>query len=176
MSRDFTPKEMLLAEKMMVQNNGPSITDIFQLSIVSGEKKKSFYTAEEIEHRMEFPLFGKLIHHFEALYQELYKYPNGLDMLHDYEQKLTSYIETNTGDLQSPLIQWYKGKLDKNFYYAERNEELFVEHLLNAAKDKHALENQRSGLDRMIEKIENDKKSSQTVSNVNKQKDPEILY
>lgn len=131
MSRDFTPKQSLEAEKY----TGVSLWDIMEGSTFTVDgKSKPFYTAEQIMVRKNYPLLGKLVNKFEELYARLSEVKGGLDILQEKDAQLAQFIETGKGDADSYLIKWFEGRLDAWFYYSEWNEKLFCDGLIQEAR------------------------------------------
>ena len=133
MSRDFTPREVLIMEK----HTKISVFDFMSTTVIQyNGKEEPLYTSEAIALRKQFPLFGKLINRFELLYNPLSEVNGGIEFLKEKEKELKVYIEAEKGDLKSYLVRWFDGELDPNFYYSERNEELFVEKVIEEAKKR----------------------------------------
>lgn len=127
MSRDFTPRELLASEAVF--------GDLFEvqrnLIITIDGKEFPYYGKEELAHREQFPILGKLLNRqgFDPLYASASAVPGGMEFLSAVDKALQEYIATGKGDRDSEAIRWFEGTLDENFYYCERNEELFVEKL-----------------------------------------------
>ena len=127
MSRDFTPRELLASEAVL--------GDLFkiqrELIITIDGKEFPYYGKEELAHREQFPILGKLLNRqgFDPLYASASAVPGGMEFLSAVDKELQEYIATGKGDRDSEIIRWFEGTLDENFYYCERNEELFVEKL-----------------------------------------------
>ena len=127
MSRDFTPRELLASEAVL--------GDLFKIQrdliITMDGKEFSYYGKEELAHREQFPILGKLLNRqgFDPLYAFASAVPGGVEFLSAVDKELQEYIATGKGDRDSVTIRWFEGTLDENFYYCERNEELFVEKL-----------------------------------------------
>lgn len=127
MSRDFTPRELLASEAVL--------GDLFkvqrELIITIDGKGFPYYDKEELAHREQFPVLGKLLNRqgFDPLYASASAVPGGMEFLSAVDKVLQEYIATGKGDRDSETIRWFEGTLDKNLYYCERNEELFVEKL-----------------------------------------------
>lgn len=127
MGRDFTPRELLASEAVL--------GDLFEvqrnLIITIDGKGFPYFGKEELAHREQFPILGKLLNKqgFDPLYASAAAAPDGLEFLSAVDKDLQEYIATGKGDRDSETIRWFEGTLDENFYYCERNEELFVEKL-----------------------------------------------
>ena len=70
MSRDWTPWEHLAFEKDNIANGRGSIWDYLETATLSfGGRVERLYSDEELSHRKEFPLLGKLLGNgFVSLY------------------------------------------------------------------------------------------------------------
>lgn len=127
MGRDFTPRELLASEAVL--------GDLFEvqrnLIITIDGKEFPYYDKEELAHHEQFPILGKLLNKqgFDPLYASASAVPGGMEFLSAVDKELQKYIATGKGDRDSEVIRWFEGTLDENFYYCERNEELFVEKL-----------------------------------------------
>ena len=133
MSRDFTPRESLAAEKY----TGISLWHFMETTVIiyNGEEKL-LHDPADVALRKEYPLLGKLINDFPDLYAQLIKIDGGLDILREKDNELAIYIEQGKGDFESYLVRWFEGELDTNFYYSERNEEMFIEEIVREAQEK----------------------------------------
>ena len=127
MGRDFTPRDLLASEAVL--------GDLFEvqrnLIITIDGKEFPYYGKEELAHREQFPILGKLLNRqgFDPLYASASAVPGGMEFLSAVDKELQEYIATGKGDRDSEAIRWFEGTLDENFYYCERNEELFVDKL-----------------------------------------------
>lgn len=127
MGRDFTPRELLVSEAVL--------GDLFEvqrnLIITIDGKEFPYYGKEELAHREQFPILGKLLNRqgFDPLYASASAVPGGMVFLSAVDKELQEYIATGKGNRESEAIRWFEGTLDEGFYYCERNEELFVEKL-----------------------------------------------
>lgn len=154
MSRDLTPYELHLLEQDAIKHGGKSLLD-FTGNIVFHYKGEEvpYFSEADMRIRKQYPQLGKLLNHFEKVYDTLSKIDNGLDVLARCDQELNSYINTQTGDVLSPVIRWFKGELDSAFYYSETNDELFLEYMCKEAE-------------RMCQKKESLKESISPVSSL----------
>ena len=135
MSRNMTPSELLSMERALQQVNGFSLIEMMRtITLVCNDIEERIHSDDEIALREQYPLLGKLMDRFPVLYEELEKIPGGLEVLRCKERDLQTYISLDIGDKSSPLIKWFEGELDPNFYYCERNEELFIESVLEEAR------------------------------------------
>ena len=132
MSRDWTPREHYEVEQHFLSKNLSSHWDVMKNAqwVFNGNSQR-MYSDEEIALRQEYPIFGKFLDNFPILYERLSKIENGLEFLRRKNDELNAYIETGEGDSDSYLVKWFEGKLDENFHYRERNNQLFVESMIN---------------------------------------------
>lgn len=158
MSRDFTPRELLASEAVL--------GDLFkvqrELIIAIAGKGFPYYGKEELAHREQFPILGKLLNRqgFDPLYASASAVPGGMEFLSAVDKELQEYIATGKGDRDSETIRWFEGTLDENFYYCERNEELFVEKLQEGlSRLKPSLSDQIESAESRIGTVENSKDS-----------------
>lgn len=136
MSRDFTPRESYAFEQWNVQQGGYDIWEFMRrLTLQHDGQSERVYSDEEIALRQQFPVIGKILKPFENLYFRLSKINGGVDLLHRKDRELAEYIESGNGDVKLPLIKWFNGKLDPRFHYCEHNHQLFVESVLEEAKE-----------------------------------------
>lgn len=153
--RDFTPRELLGSEAVL--------GDLFEvqrnLIITIDGKEFPYYDKEELAHREQFPILGKLLNKqgFDPLYASAAAAPDGMEFLSAVDKELQEYIATGKGDRDSEVIRWFEGTLDENFYYCERNEELFVE------KIQEGLSRLKPSLSDQIQAAENKKDSAPTT-------------
>lgn len=135
MSRDFTPKQIYLVEQWQIKEGSGSLWDFMKNTTISYDGKTfPMHSEEDITQRMQYPLLGKLFNNFKKAFDSLSSVPNGLNVLERCDKELDLYINGGNGDAASPVIKWFEGKLDECFYYGERNEELFLEYMLEEAE------------------------------------------
>lgn len=131
MSRDFTPRQSLIVEEA----TGISLWGFMEHTTLSyAGKETPLYDPSEVVLRKSYPLLGKLLSRFSYLYKALANIDGGLDFLRNKDIELARYVKSGDGNLESYLIKWFEGTLDPNFYYSERNEEMFIENLIKEAK------------------------------------------
>ena len=154
--RDFTPRELLASEAVL--------GDLFEvqrnLIITIDGKEFPYYDKEELAHREQFPILGKLLNRqgFDPLYASASAVTGGMEFLSAVDKELQEYIATGKGDRDSEVIRWFEGTLDENFYYyCERNEELFVK------KIQEGLSRLKPSLSVQIQAAENKKDSPPTT-------------
>lgn len=124
MSRDWTPRECLIAEKTL---NGKTWFDI--------SKEMTFISSSGKETPMLSQDFCTFICQFNYLKRVgidttrpfWEKYDEGCqEVLRYIENCLASYIERNER-VEEWVCDWFDGELDPGFYYAEHNNERFRE-------------------------------------------------
>ena len=155
MSRDWTPLEHYLSEQSQIKRGYGDIFNFMESlkMVYSDGTKVVLHSPEEMAIRRQFPTLGRLfMDGFMELYERLSKDPRGLDFLHKKDAELEAYLKAREfqitedspervvvnaksweGNKDSYLIQWFEGRLDENFYYSERNNELFIECMLSDA-------------------------------------------
>lgn len=133
MSRNFTPyehheadKRLELSKHALVQNN-----------VATGEKIVLYDPDSPAAKR--FPNLHFLFH--EGLTEIVNEFGGeAANVLAKTESDLAKIVErydsggSNDG-LDETLVLWYEGRLDPNFYYAEYNNELLREHLVNLIRE-----------------------------------------
>lgn len=155
MGRDWAPYEHYLSEQRHIQMGyGDLFYFLENMKMVYNGKEEMCCSQEEMAIRRQFPQLGRLLmnHDFMVLYEKLSKIDGGLDLLHQRDDELATFLKAgrivnpNTNeyilkvddiegiDKDSYLVKWFAGKLDENFYYSERNNELFVEAMVKEAK------------------------------------------
>lgn len=126
MGRDLTPKEMYLMEQQIIDAGLGSLWDFMaNLTVTHDGVTSRLYTPDDLAKRKQNPFLGRLFEPYDELYSFLSRAPGGLALLSRYEKELNDYIKTGHGNLDSPLIKWYEGKLDPHFHYRETNNKLF---------------------------------------------------
>lgn len=109
MGRDFTPRELLASEAVL--------GDLFEvqrnLIITIDGKEFPYYDKEELAHREQFPILGKLLNKqgFDPLYASASAVPGGMEFLFAVDKELQEYIATGKGDRDSEVIRWFEGTL-----------------------------------------------------------------
>lgn len=165
MSRDWTPREHLAAEQYLIEKAGYSYHDLqANLTITIDGETHPFYSKDELSHRAQYPLLGKLLSNFEVLYERLSSDPSALDFLSQQEQVLNRYVFSGVGEPDTPVILWFEGKMAPYFHSSEQNDQLFTAHLLqqtNALEpDCHTL---KPSLQSQIESAETGKQLTNIV-------------
>jgi hypothetical protein len=141
MSRDWTPQELWHVEKHMVER-GKSMREssIFFVDAKTGEEIP-LISKKEKEIGKSYPVLS-------FLFEDWYKIYIGMedeDARHRtfcyMEQALKATIAEEEGKpfnfpLESFKIVkfWYRGELDTNFYYRERNDEKFADYIWTVYK------------------------------------------
>lgn len=153
MGRDWAPFEHYLVEQRQTKMGYGSFWDMVKSSEIclAGKEPVRMYSDEEIALRRGFPFIGRfLFDDFPKLYSQLSEIEGGIDFLHAKDLELASFLEaskvTESGpnhfvlkvddigvDMDSYLMKWFVGKLDENFYYSERNNQLFIEEMVKEA-------------------------------------------
>jgi len=154
MGRDWAPFEHYLVEQRQIKQGYGSFWDFTESLVIhlDGKEPEQMYSDEEIALRRRFPFIGRfLFDDFPKLYSQLSDIEGGLDLLRKRDDELASFLKAgkivnpNTNeyiltvddiegiDKDSYLVQWFAGKLDENFYYSERNNQLFIEAMVKEA-------------------------------------------
>lgn len=139
MSRDLTPCEHLAFEKENVKNGGLDIFSFMKglTHQYNGKDLGRVYSDEEITLRKEYGTIGKLMgHEFLRFHDEISKIVGGEKLLKLCNEFLENHIETGVGSKNSPVIKWFYGEFDKDFYCSGRNDKLFAEWFLENIKTK----------------------------------------
>lgn len=132
MSRNWTPEEMLMVEKTLP--NGATWRDMTKSMTITFKGQTSPMVKEEDNNILDsYDYLGRLYpDNLCGVYRKL-KEVDKLSVLEEVENELKNYIENNVGDKETPLIRWYHGKLDSNFYYSEYNNQLLAEAIFERA-------------------------------------------
>lgn len=93
-----------------------------------------------------YPELSFLFNEFDLLYKSYDNDEKALAVLDDVESCLVKAEEDfmkgvydSDNEMQRVVKEWFNGRLDENFYYAEYNNELFqtfIEEQINKNKDK----------------------------------------
>lgn len=135
MSRDFTPWQQYSVEQANIKAGNGSIWDFMKdFTITYGNTTRRVYSDEEIELRMQYPYLGKLLEHFEKFYNTLSSMPGGLSVLDRCDKEIEAFVSRGQENKDSSTIKWFKGELDKGFYYGTYNDERFLEYMVEEAK------------------------------------------
>ena len=145
LSRDFKPFEQFLADRRFnneMRNSAITFTDR-----ISGEKVRlDNHAAKE-----RYPELSFLFNEFDLLYNSYNNDEKALAVLDDIESCLVKaeedfMKETETYDsdneMQKVVKEWFNGRLDESFYYAEYNNKLFqtfIEEQIDKSKDNTML-------------------------------------
>lgn len=136
MSRDWAPFEHYLSEKEHIKaGRGDLFAFLENLTFHYADGRKEVLNPpEEMAIRRQFPMLGKLLmDDFMELHGRLSRIDGGIDFLHRKDDELARFVETRQTDEENYLIKWFLGKLDEHFYYSDRNNEMFLECMLNEA-------------------------------------------
>lgn len=152
MGRDWAPIEHYLSEQWQIKRGyGDLFAFLEGLKFVSADGEKVIINpSEEMAIRRQFPQLGRLLmDDFIALHDRLSLISGGIDFLHKKDDELADLIgamkiskdkthysvnvDDKNFDSDSYLVKWFTGRLDEYFYYSDRNNELFVECMLDEA-------------------------------------------
>ena len=121
MSRDFTPQMHFLVSK-----EHPEIYSGNFIIKIEGQPDKKMFTDEQMQLKEKYKTF--YVCASDIFFKIYEKYS-----IEQFERinKLIEELVSTTDESKFPkqLVDWYYGKLDKNFYYHERNDEMFCEWL-----------------------------------------------
>lgn len=129
MSRDLTPREQYLVSTKL----DPSY---FMLNVKvkygPADEEKSLFSEKEKQVILHYPIFGRVAPELLlSLKKEGEKDPEKMNvLLHNIEEDLNSYSKGIAVEIDSTLQKWFDGKLDPSFYYREKNDQLFKDHLM----------------------------------------------
>lgn len=155
MSRDWAPFEHYLSEQHQIKLGYGDLFDFLEnLKMEYNGKTVVCCTPKEMAIRRQFPQLGRLLmdEEFIVLYEKLSKIEGGLDLLHKKDDELAAFLkagkvtepEPNHSvlkiddigiDMDSYLIKWFTGKLDERFFHSDRNNKLFVQCILEEARE-----------------------------------------
>lgn len=132
MSRNWTPREMLLHESLL---EGKTWRDVSKgLSISYKGKTTPMINDDDNKILDSYNYLGRLYpDNLCSVYRNL-KELNSLGILDDIEKELSDYIEDGVEIPNSPVIRWFDGKLVSNFYYSEENDMLLEEEIISRVK------------------------------------------
>ena len=121
MSKDFTPQMHYAVSKQYPEIYMGNIT-----IHIKGKPDTKIFTDEQMELKAKYKTF--YICASDIFFKIYEKYST------EKFEKINSLIEslvetTDTSSFPNELVDWFEGKLDENFYYHERNDELFLEWL-----------------------------------------------
>lgn len=154
MSRDWTPIEHYMVEQRQIKQGYGDIFDFLEnLKFVHLDGSKTVHSPEEMAIRKQFPMLGKLLmDDFMTLHEKMSDFSGGIEFLHEKDAELANlisalrtdkeglrYVVKINGeniDVDFYLAKWFTGRLDENFYYAERNNQLLIENMCNEALQK----------------------------------------
>lgn len=131
MSRDWTPREMIEVDRCYFKNK--PFLEIAKNTVFTDSKGNESPLLSEEEYHIckKCKYLGSLLlSEFAGLYQSL----ESKDVLLDYEEILRKYIEEGIGDTEEPVIKWFNGKLDPNFYYNEINNRMLINDIISKCK------------------------------------------
>ena len=121
MSRDFTPQMHYAVSKQY-----PEIYMGNMIIHIEGKLDTKMFTDEQMELKSKYKTF--YICAADIFFKIYKKYST--EKFEKINNLIESLVEaTDTSSFPNELVDWFEGKLDKNFYYHERNDELFLEWL-----------------------------------------------
>ena len=138
MSRDWCPRELYFADKhMAAQGYSMRDSDFMFVNTATGEKIP-LKSEEEKTIGKNFPNLSFLLDGWYRVYSSMTNTEARDNLFKLYENTLSAIIvEDEDVSFAVPhtifeydtIIKWYCGKLDKGFYYNERNNELLFENM-----------------------------------------------
>jgi hypothetical protein len=129
MSKDFTPRDILKINEQFdnLYLKNITITDEYG-------NKKSFFTDEEQEIRLKYPLFAMA---FGDMFLKLWydlpaeKRDSTFEDMERIMRNLKVMDEENDFRACDPKVKdWYFGKLDANYYYNDVNNNMFYDWII----------------------------------------------
>lgn len=131
MSRNWTPQEQYYADKFIQKEQGRSMRDQEFFWVQPDGTKIPMEDEQSRKVRKQYSELGFLFDYLPKTYKALEKHPKYRKRVLDkIEQHLKEIEEIKRGNNQDIVWLWYTGKLDSNFYYNERNNELFMEYII----------------------------------------------
>lgn len=125
MSRDLTPKETLDMQKHMRIDWKQSLSTY---TFTRNGITQNVYMQEELNYIFQFQYIGRCSE--RVLITLFRKYGNKhLEVFKEIDRQLTEFIKNEIIPEYSWIEEWFLGYLDKNFYYSENNDKLFVERI-----------------------------------------------
>ena len=140
MSRDWTPMEFIMVEEDVFARTGKRMSDA-KLSMVTKDGNKPMWNDDA---RREYPYLSFLFPRFETdLYPKIRRKCQK-KVYAEIEEEIAGFAKEikermRNGDRKHISLdgivcdefvhEWFLGKLDKNFYYAERNNEIFMSYI-----------------------------------------------
>ena len=128
MSKDFTPKQLHEADEYIAKIYGHSLRDT-PLTITIDGVKKRIDAAAYTDLYKRFPNLTFLFNLLPTL--SYLDNPMNLNILDKIEKELTAHLDDDELKTDTIILQWYFGKLDKQFYYNELNNKLFANWILS---------------------------------------------
>lgn len=125
MSKDFTPRELLVAESILKRKTWVDIAAATTVSI-NGDPPKPEYTSEEIDTLRSYSYLGRI---YSDWVLKLHK-KGFINELGIAEKEVSQFIADGSPKNDSVVSQWFYGELDPNFYYSTRNNETFAEYIM----------------------------------------------
>ena len=121
MSRDFTPQMHYAVSKQY-----PEIYMGNMIIHIEGKPDTKMFTDEQMELKSKYKTF--YICAADIFFKIYKKYST--EKFEKINNLIESLVEaTDTSSFPNELVEWFEKKKKKNFYYHERNDELFLEWL-----------------------------------------------
>jgi len=135
MSRDLTPREVYALDQYNREKGHGSLWDFMKnLTLTIDGETSPFHPPEEISLREQFPLLGMLLNDFPSFYERLSKYNGGVELLHQKDNELATYIASGNKGEDSDVIKWFNGTLYSSFFYSNTNDAKFLSSLCEQAR------------------------------------------
>jgi len=137
MSKDWTPKEFLLAEKEMFERYGTEIPkmrehNFVMTNFVTGNTFP-MYNEDDWKVKRNFDNTGFLFDNFLRLYKNHHT-DKDIQVYNELERVITEIVNdvpVTSSVLDVEIIRkWFKGELDTGFYYNTYNNQLLEEYIL----------------------------------------------
>lgn len=132
MSRNWTPQEQYYADKFIQKEQGRSMRDQEFFWVQPDGTKIPMEDEQARKVRKQYSELGFLFDYLPKTYKALEKHPKYRKrILDNIEKHLKEIEELKNGNSQDVIWLWYTGKLDNNFYYNERNNQMFMEYIIS---------------------------------------------
>lgn len=138
MSRDWCPRELYFADKhMATQGYSMRDSDFMFVNTATGEKIP-LKSEEEKTIGKNFPNLSFLLDGWYCVYNSMTNAEARDNLFKLYETTLSAIIIADEDPSMvcpttifeySTILSWYRGELDRGFYYNERNNELLFENM-----------------------------------------------
>ena len=132
MSRNWTPQEQYYADKFIQREKGVSMRDQQFMWVKSDGTTVFMEDKQSRIVREQYKELGFLFDYLPKTYKALNKHPKYRKRILDkIEEHLKEIEELKTYDNKDVIWLWYTGRLDLDFYYNTRNNELFMEYIIS---------------------------------------------